>query len=192
MAGLRDGEALVDEKIGRLGAAANGWSINLNGPRFGDDYLLRAAVAKNQVYVVPAVEAVYPVATVDGAGERLDGRRAYGLTLTSKPPAQAFWSLTVYGTPGPLVANSLNRYAIGDRTPGIVVDDDGAMNIVLQHDAPPGHTMANWLPTPAGPFTLMMRLYWPQPSVLRGEWMPPPIERQLLEPNERRVKGAAT
>lgn len=192
VAGLRDGAALVDEKIGRLGAAANGWSVNLDGPRFGDDYLLRAAVAKNQIYVVPAVEAVYPVATVDGDGVPLDGRNAYRLTFTSTPPAQAFWSLTVYGIPGPLVANPLNRYAVGDRTPGIVVGDDGATTIVLQHEAPPGDTIANWLPTPAGPFTLMMRLYWPQPSVLEGEWMPPPIERQSLDSNERPAMGAAS
>ena len=191
VAGLRDGEASVEEKIRCLGAAGNGWSVNLGGPRFGDDYLLRAAVAKSQIYVVPAVEAVYPVATVDGDGAPLDGRKAYRLTLTSPPPAQAFWSLTVYGIPGPLVANPLNRHAVGDRTRGIVVDDDGAMTILLQHEAPPGGAVANWLPTPAGPFNVMMRLYWPQPSVLRGEWMPPPIERQLNDPHERRITGVA-
>jgi len=176
VAGLRDGEALVDEKIGNLGRAANGWSVNLQGPRFGDDYLLRAAVAKNQIYVVPADEAVYPVARIDGNGHRLNGRSRYRLVLESPPPAGAFWSLTAYGTPGPLVANRLNRYAIGDRTPGVVRDGDGALPIFLQHDEPDDGT-ANWLPVPLGPFHLMLRLYWPQPAVLEGRWYPPPIER---------------
>ena len=35
----------------------------------------------------------------------------------------------------------------------------------------------NWLPAPAGGFRLSMRLYWPKPSVLRGVWGPPPLER---------------
>ena len=175
VAGLRDGEALVDEKIGHLGRAANGWSVNLQGSRFGDNYLLRAAVAENQIYVVPADEAVYPVARIDGNGSRLDGRNRYRLVLESPPPADAFWSLTAYGTPGPLVANPLNRYAIGDRTPGLVRDHDGALQILLQHDEPDDGT-ANWLPVPAGPFHLMLRLYWPQPAVLEGSWYPPSIE----------------
>jgi hypothetical protein len=176
VAGIRDGEAAVDEKIGHLGSAANGWSVNLHGPTFGDDYLLRAAVAKNQIYVLPAEEAVYPVARVDSNGDRLDGRNRYRLVFASPPPADAFWSLTVYGSPGPLIANSLNRYAIGDRTPGVVRDEDGALPILLQHDEPAGGP-ANWLPTPAGQFHLMLRLYWPQPAVLDRRWVPPPVER---------------
>jgi len=175
VAGLRDGEALVEEKIGSLGHGANGWSVNLQGSRFGDDYLLRAAVAKNQIYVVPADEAVYPVARIDGNGDRLDGRHRYRLRL-EPPPSDSFWSLTAYGTPGPLVANRLNRYAIGDRTPGLEWEEDGGLSIVLQHADPIGST-ANWLPVPAGPFHLMMRLYWPQRAVLEGRWHPPPIER---------------
>ena len=133
-------------------------------------------MAKNQIYVVPADEAVYPVTRVDGNGDRLDGRNRYRLVLDSPPPADAFWSLTVYGTPGPLIANPLDRYAIGDRTPGLARGDDGAVTISLQHDEPAEGT-SNWLPVPAGPFHLMMRLYWPQPPVLEGRWMPPPVER---------------
>jgi hypothetical protein len=176
VAGLRAGEALVDDKIGHLGQTVNGWSVNLQGSIFGDDDLLRAAVAKNQIYVVPAEEAVYPVARADRRGRRLDGRHRYTLRLDETPPTDAFWSLTVYGTPGPLVANTLGRYAIGDRSPGLRYDADGALTILLQHDEPDdGPT--NWLPVPNGQFHVMMRLYWPQPSVLAGHWAPPPIDR---------------
>jgi hypothetical protein len=37
---------------------------------------------------------------------------------------------------------------------------------------------ANWLPAPNGPFVLMMRIYWPKenpPSLLNGNWKPPPV-----------------
>jgi hypothetical protein len=188
VAGLRDGDALVEEKIGSLGHGANGWSVNLQGSQFGDDYLLRAAVAKNQIYVVPADEAVYPVARIDGNGDPLDGRHRYRLLL-EPPPTDSFWSLTVYGTPGPLVANRLNRYAIGDRTPGLEWQQDGGLSIVLQHADPIG-SIANWLPAPAGPFHLMMRLYWPQRAVLEGRWHPPPIER--IDDNTHPEKGSST
>ena len=85
VAGVRDAEALIEEKIGHLGHRANGWSVNLQGACFGDDYLLRAAVAKNQIYVVPADEAVYPVARVDEHGDRLDGRNRYRLVRRDGP-----------------------------------------------------------------------------------------------------------
>ncbi len=52
-----------------------------------------------------------------------------------------------------LVANPIDRYSIGDRTPGLLYGDDGALTIVVQHDEPSGaDDRANWLPTPAGPF----------------------------------------
>jgi len=36
---------------------------------------------------------------------------------------------------------------------------------------------ANWLPAPAGPFSLILRLYWPEASVLDGKWTPPDIKK---------------
>ena len=175
VAGLDDGRARVDPKIDHLGHRANGWSVNLAGSNFGGDHLLRAAVAQNQIYVVPAEEAVYPVARVDANGDRLDGSRSYQLHLPAPLPAGAFWSLTVYGTPGPLVANELDRYAIGDRSPGLAWGANGSLTIELQHRRPESGPN-NWLPVPVGPFHLMMRLYWPDRTVLDGSWDPPPVE----------------
>ena len=38
------------------------------------------------------------------------------------PPVDAFWSLTMYNVPRfLLVANPIDRYSIGDRTPGLQV-----------------------------------------------------------------------
>jgi hypothetical protein len=36
---------------------------------------------------------------------------------------------------------------------------------------------SNWLPAPAGPFNLTMRIYWPGDEVLNGNWMPPAVEK---------------
>jgi hypothetical protein len=94
------------------------------------------------------------------------------------PPVDAFWSLTMYTRDGPpLVPNPIDRYAIGDRTAGLVTDSDGSLAIRIQHEAPASETTANWLPAPRGAFHLMLRLYGPRPSVLDGSWTPPPVER---------------
>ena len=83
---------------------------------------------------------------LDDHGDQLTGDRAYTLCLDPTPPVYAFWSLTMYAVPNFfLVDNPIDRYSIGDRTPGIVFDDDGALTITISHDRPPG--TANWLPS---------------------------------------------
>ena len=117
----------------------NGWTINYDGPRFGADYLLRAAVAEDLVYVTVPEEALYPVAKTDSDGAQLTGANAYRLVFApgALPPADAFWSVTMYRRDAyPLVANSLDRYSIGDRTPSLELGQDGSLTIRISHDAP--------------------------------------------------------
>jgi hypothetical protein len=179
---IRDGEALIESKTHDLGRDVNGWTINYDGPRFRDDYLLRAAVAKDQIYVTVPEEALYPVAKVDVDGAPFDGNRAYRLVFNRDelPPVDAFWSVTMYRRDQyPLVPNAIGRHAIGDRTRGLTRDGDGSVTIRIQHE-PTDHPQANWLPAPRGPFHLMLRLYVPRASVLDGSWVPPPVERGPL------------
>jgi hypothetical protein len=178
--GLAEGKALVERKTYDLGRHVNGWTINYDGPRFGDDYLLRAAVAEDLVYVTVPEEALYPVAKTDADGSQLTGANAYSLVFAPEalPPVNAFWSVTMYTRDAyPLVANALNRYSIGDRTPSLVRGQDGSLTIRISHGPPAGEGGSNWLPAPQGPFHLMMRLYAPRPEVLDGSWVPPPLER---------------
>jgi hypothetical protein len=56
------------------------------------------------------------------------------------------------------VPNALNRYAIGDRDK-LVSSSDGSIEIVISSIDPGPEKRANWLPAPAGPFNLTMRLY---------------------------------
>ena len=53
---------------------------------------------------------------------------------------------------------------------------DGSIVVVFQRDQPT-EAGVNWLPTPAGPFRLNLRLYWPRQSALSGAWKPPALER---------------
>jgi hypothetical protein len=141
-------------------------------------YATRAAAARGGLYGNHGYEANYEIVYVDGDGEPLDGSHRYELHLASTPPVAAFWSLTMYGVPEfLLVANPIDRYSIGDRTPGLRTADDGSVTNYLQHESPGPDKEANWLPTPTGEFRPMMRMYDPQAAVLSGAYQLPPITR---------------
>jgi len=132
------------------------------------------------------VEAVYPMARVDGKGQPLDGsKHNYTLTFPAGqlPPVNAFWSVTMYdGKTQLLIQNPINRYLINSpMLPQMKKNPDGSLTLYIQKDSPGGDKQSNWLPAPNGPIYLVMRLYWPrteQPSVLpagSGTWKPPAI-----------------
>lgn len=176
--GVADARTLVERESKRLGVQANGWTTNYSGADFKGDYLLRAAVAKDQIGVSIAEEAVYPIGRLDSDGNVLDGQHRYRIVLDRNdlPPVDAFWSITLYDDRGIMVANPLERYSVGDRTADLVTDRNGNIVIALQAEKPEDATV-NWLPAPAAPFYLMMRLYQPRAAVFNGEWQPPAIER---------------
>lgn len=164
----------------RLGVEYNGWTTNYRGPRFGSDHMLRAAVAKDQIFVAVPEEAIYPIARVDSAGRRLDGAHRYRIHFSSGqlPPVDAFWSVTAYDDAGFMIPNAATRYSVGDRTDGLVMGRDGSVTIELGATAPAAGQAVNWLPVaPDAPFYVMMRLYRPRQAVLDRTWVPPKIER---------------
>jgi hypothetical protein len=156
---------------------------------YGGNYRLRAAVALGGLGALPTVEAVYLSALADAQGRPLNGKDGAGGQAHYRVkigadgiPAQAFWSLSMYQIEpdGRLffVDNPAARYAVGDRTPGLVKNADGAMDIVVQHAEPAGAAdRANWLPAPAGPFRLMLRAYLPSEALRQGSAPLPRVER---------------
>lgn len=142
-------------------------------------YEMRAVAARAGLWGNHAYEALYPLTFVDGDGNPLTGEHRYEITFPAPPPVDAFWSMTMYSLPDfYLVANPIDRYSLGDRTPGIVYGDDGSLTITLQRDEPTDPVArANWLPTPDGAFRPMLRLYQPQPAVLDERYELPPIRR---------------
>ena len=75
-----------------------------------------------------------------------------------------------------MVANSIDRYSIGDRTPGLATADDGSLTIGIRHAATKGDVRANWLPAPNAPFYLLLRMYLPSMEVLNGQYEIPDID----------------
>jgi hypothetical protein len=157
----------------------HGWNTNLGVGAYGDDFALRAAVARIGWGANVPEEAVYPVSRVDGSGDPYDGATAtYTMRFEAGelPPVDAFWSLSVYGPDLFFTEHPAGTYTVGDRTPGLVYGDDGSLTITLAHARPDGVPEANWLPVPDGPFVLMMRMYLPTEEVVSGDYTLPPVE----------------
>jgi hypothetical protein len=189
--GMKEGERKVDEAVANAGKAINGWRVSSlfgDSAYFNGDWLKRAAAAKGGIYGNDAAEAMYPFTRTDSDGEALDGSK-HNYTLTfpmgQLPPANAFWSLTMYeGKSQLLIENPINRYLINSpMMPAMKTNADGSLTLYIQNKSPGADKEANWLPAPNGPIYLVMRLYWPKtapPSILpagEGTWQPPGVKR---------------
>lgn len=158
----------------------NGWSMNTDTMGvYGNFYLKRAIVAMAGLGANQPEDAIYPLEIAAADGAPADGANDYILRFPADalPPADAFWSVTMYDEEGFQIANPIDRFAIGSYS-DLRHDADGSITLVIQHQDPGGDATGNWLPAPAGPFSLCMRLYAPRPEALDGRWNPPALARK--------------
>lgn len=162
------------------GEVANGWKTNLKGIGvYGTDYIHRAGVAYGGLGANAPVDAVYPTVFTDSNNKQLNAANKYRVHFAKDklPPVKAFWSLTMYDERQLFTENTLNRFAIGDRDK-LQFNPDGSLDLYIQAQSPGKDKESNWLAMPkSGDFSMNMRLYWPEQSVLDGSWAPPAVER---------------
>jgi hypothetical protein len=146
-----------------------------------NDYMSRMSAAVLGIYGNSKDEAIYPVYFVDSGNQKLEGANRYTQRFAAGqlPPVNAFWSLTLYELPASLLyANPLNRYLINSpMLPSLKQDADGGITLYVQNESPGAEQESNWLPAPKGPFFAVLRLYWPKPEALDGQWKAPPLQR---------------
>ena len=179
----------------RTGKMVNGWTLqNDNIGTYGTSYLKRAIVAKGGLGANLPEDAVYPTAAFDGDGKPLNGQNRYVLHFekSALPPADAFWSITMYDMDGFQIPNALNRFALSSHDK-LAFTPDGSLDIYVQADPPGDDKESNWLPAPRTQFQPTMRLYSPRPEVLDGRWAPPPfkkIDRDISARNKPTRQGS--
>jgi hypothetical protein len=142
------------------------------------DYLKRALGAAAGLFGNTKDEAIYIGTGTDKNGKMLSGNVDYVIRFPKgqTPPSKYFWSVTLYELPSRfLIKNPINRYSIGDRTPGLKTDINGDLTIYIKHKAPKGKE-SNWLPSPIGAFYYIIRIYGPDKSILDGTWKAPKPE----------------
>jgi hypothetical protein len=197
-AGEKAAEEKLEELIKNAARPVNGWQNvlhlfdynldhfeigTLNSPEWiiADRrmaYVLRSVAARAGLWGNHGYEANYQLVYTDADDQPLDGAHRYELHMPVPPPVDAFWSLTMYDAHEfYLVDNPINRYSIGDRTPGLKYGEDGSLTLFLQKDFPGPDKESNWLPTPqTGNFRPIMRMYQPKQPILEGSYHLPGIK----------------
>lgn len=178
-------EARVVATQSRLGKqVVGGWAYpSWDLGRFEQDYEFRAQTAIAGLFALPLDEALY-TRSVGDAADGLFHKEKYHLHFASGalPPVDGFWSVTLYeATPDGqffFTPNAIDRYSIGNRTPGLVHGADGSLDIWIAREDPGAGRHANWLPAPKDkPFVLSMRAFLPQAPLLNGTYRFPPLQR---------------
>lgn len=160
-------------------AMGNGWTVPANAAEWGTDYLNRTAISKSSMYQNTSAETQYNLREFDSEGKALDGKNQYTVTFAKGqvPPVKGFWSLTLYNEEKFFHPNTLNRFSLGTKNKTLKYAADGSLTLYLGANSPGADNEANWIPAPAEHFSLILRLYWPEASVLSGAWQPPEVRK---------------
>lgn len=163
---------------------AGGWRAAVEvQDNFNGDWLTRARVARAYIGILGSQEVLYLLAFRDSQGQVLDGTNRYQLRFApgGLPQVDSFWSLTMYRKADYLFYDHPEqRFAIGDRTAGLTYDSEGGLTLQLSHQRP--DDISNWLPAPAEPFYLALRLYLPGEVHQNHTYTYPAIELQSEAP----------
>lgn len=128
---------------------------------------------------MPQQEAMYPaVSTADG--EPMNALHDYAVRMTKDelPPADAFWSLTLYDLEnGFFIPNDRKKYSVGENA-GMKLDEEGGIAIFVAAEQPAGVPEENWLPIERKDqdLSLVLRIYVPDLEKMKT-WATPKAER---------------
>ena len=121
-----------------MARVANGWWMNTDTMGvYGNYYLKRALVAQLGLGANLPEDAIYPLNLGDDDGKPLDGANDYTIHFDKEhiPPAEAFWSITLYDNDGFQVANAINRFAVSSWMP-FKYNADGSLDLYFQNESP--------------------------------------------------------
>lgn len=176
-AGMAQGMTHVLQRCAEVRSSAE---IFGSREHFRGDHLSRAAGAYLGILGNAAEEYLGVGYQADADGQPFHGTRQYRIRFAPDglPEVAAFWSITLYDADRLRYANELDRYVLGSRQlDSMVRDPDGGLTILVQHQPPADGLLPNWLPAPAGDFSLAFRTYLPGPAIRSGAWTAPPVQR---------------
>ncbi|MFW2372044.1 MAG: DUF1254 domain-containing protein [Gammaproteobacteria bacterium] len=107
----------------------------------------------------------------DADGNALMGGNNYTLRIEAKPPAENFWSITVYDIANRLIIRNKTRKSdISSRNKDLIKNADGSVDLYFGPESPPGK-QANWVQTnKSESFFLYLRLYGPLKPYFDQAW----------------------
>jgi hypothetical protein len=172
---------MIQFKINKNMKDESGWGYTTEGGVYGTEYLFRAFCTAVGLGMNRPQDAVYPISQKDADDRAYSGANKYVMHFAKGelPPAEGFWSLTMYDKAYFFVNNPINRCSISARQ-NLQSNPDGSVDLYIQKDSPGKDKESNWLPAPADDFILMLRMYWPRekdPSIIDGSWKVPPVKK---------------
>jgi hypothetical protein len=158
----------------------HGWTHQINAAQWGTDYLTRTSAARANIFSNAPHETMYFALDLGPDGTRLKGANDYTITFPkgALPPVKGFWSLTMYNKDHFFETNEIGRYSVGTKNKDLKYAADGSLTIFMSPTKPAdSEKLANWLPSPRDEFSIYIRAYWPEETILNGSWTPPAIVR---------------
>ena len=73
--------------------------------------------------------------------------------------------MTLYNAEHFFHPNDLKRYSLGTKNKNLRRTDDGSLSLYVGSQSPGPENETNWVPAPAGHFSLYMRAYWGQQAI---------------------------
>lgn len=127
----------------------------------------------------PLDQAMYfPVNVNDGSVMNAQNDYVIKMTKEELPPANAFWSLTLYDQDrGFFIPNDHKKYSVGENA-GFKLNDEGGIEIYVSAEKPEGVPEENWLPINHQDQNLdiLCRLYAPNLEKVKT-WKVPKAEK---------------
>lgn len=145
------------------GVKSGAWATNANIGSSGAGPYLRAGVALGGLLALNASETVYYTATTDDAGEALSTACQY--RLEGSDPNARWWSITAYADDSFLIRGSNGRFSV-DKT-AVEKGADGSFVVRVGGEPRAGNWISTGAPDGGRPFSLTLRLYNPDPSIVR-------------------------
>jgi hypothetical protein len=119
----------------------------------------------------------YLMTIKDKQGDNFDGGRTYRLTVPPDAPVKLYWSATAYDRATHALIRGQSRASRSSQNIGLQKNADGSVDIYFGPKAPDGKD-SNWVPTvTGGQFEVLFRLYGPEKSFFKKEWVLPDIEK---------------
>jgi hypothetical protein len=127
---------------------------------------------------VPMREAMYPP-VISSDGKPLNAQNDYVISMTKEelPPANGFWSLTLYDTEnGFFIPNDYKKYSVGENA-GMKLNADGGIKIYVSAVKPKDVPSENWLPVNRKDqgIDIILRIYAPDLEKMKT-WKAPIAE----------------
>lgn len=151
-------------RVGLSGVDAGQWRVNLLAGSTDADAYTRARIAIFALLALDRRETLYYTTDRDDAGAQLRAECTYSLTL--RPPAARWWSVTAYAADGFLFPNAARRYSVSGEN--AIVDADGQTRFVIAPQASPASVDARITTSGVGAMRLTLRLYQPDAALQRA------------------------